>query len=352
MPSKESAKVTQIFQGDTPVEKSGRGQAVTIQLDTEIDISRGCILTKDYTLCTGNMVAVSLLWMDDNRLVSGRNFWLKIGTQMISATVMNIKYKIDVNSGAEVYADAIYKNEIAFCELSVGSNIVFDRFESNRELGSLILIDRITNMTSACGVVMYPLARGNNLVWHDMDITREMREGQLEQKAITIWMTGLSGAGKSTLANALEKRLFAMGKHTMLLDGDNVRMGLNKNLGFTEEDRIENIRRIAEVSKLMNDAGLIVITSFISPFRQDRRNAKEIIKESFVEVYISTPLEECEKRDVKGLYQKARDGKLPNFTGISSIYEEPEHPDIVVDTSKHGLDECVEILLEGLKKFL
>ncbi len=352
MPSKESAKVTQIFQGDTPVEKSGRGQAVTIQLDTEIDISRGCILTKDYTLCTGNMVAVSLLWMDDNRLVSGRNFWLKIGTQMISATVMNIKYKIDVNSGAEVYADAIYKNEIAFCELSVGSNIVFDRFESNRELGSLILIDRITNMTSACGVVMYPLARGNNLVWHDMDITREMREGQLEQKAITIWMTGLSGAGKSTLANALEKRLFAMGKHTMLLDGDNVRMGLNKNLGFTEEDRIENIRRIAEVSKLMNDAGLIVITSFISPFRQDRRNAKEIIKDAFVEVYISTPLEECEKRDVKGLYQKARDGKLPNFTGISSSYEEPEHPDIVVDTSKHGLDECVEILLEGLKKFL
>lgn len=351
MPSKESAKVTQIFQGDTQVEQSGRGQAVTIQLDTEIDISRGCVLEKDYDLNVGNMLVVSILWMDDNSLVSGRNFWLKIGTQMISATVMSIKYKIDVNTGAEVYADAIYKNEIAFCEVSVGSNIVFDRFENNNELGSLILIDRITNMTSACGVVMYPLTRGGNLTWQDMDITREMREGRLEQKALTIWMTGLSGAGKSTLANELEKRLFAMGKLTMLLDGDNVRMGLNKNLGFAENDRIENIRRIAEVSKLMNDAGLIVLTSFISPFKIDRRNAKEIVGDSFVEVYVSTPLEECEKRDVKGLYQKARMGKIANFTGISSKYEVPEHPDIVVDTSQNTIEECVEIILDGLKKY-
>ena len=272
---------------------------------------------------------------------------------MISATVMNIKYKIDVNSGAEVYADAIYKNEIAFCEISVGSNIVFDRFENNRELGSLILIDRITNMTSACGVVMYPLTRGGNLTLQDTDITRQMRENSLEQKAVTVWMTGLSGAGKSVLSNEVEKRLFAKGKHTMLLDGDNVRMGLNKNLGFTEEDRIENIRRIAEVSKLMNESGLIVLTAFISPYRLDRRNAKEIIGEdSFVEVYVSTPLEECEKRDVKGLYQKARAGKIPNFTGITSQYEEPEHPDITVDTSKHTLEECAEIILEGLKPYL
>ncbi len=347
MPSREKAKVTQIFEGDQAVEHSGRGHAVTIQLDTEIDISRGCVIERDYELSVGSMMAVSLLWMDDNSLVSGRNFWLKIGTQMISATVMNIKYKIDVNSGAEVYADAIYKNEIAFCEISVGSNIVFDRFENNRELGSLILIDRITNMTSACGVVMYPLTRGGNLTWQDTDITRQMRENSLEQKA------GLSGAGKSVLSNEVEKRLFAKGKHTMLLDGDNVRMGLNKNLGFTEEDRIENIRRIAEVSKLMNESGLIVLTAFISPYRLDRRNAKEIIGEdSFVEVYVSTPLEECEKRDVKGLYQKARAGKIPNFTGITSQYEEPEHPDIIVDTSKHTLEECAEIILEGLKPYL
>lgn len=352
MPSKESAKVTKIFQGDAQVEKSGSGQAVTLQLDTEIDISRGCILQKDYELCVGNMIAVSILWMDDNRLVSGRIFWLKIGTQMIPATVMNIKYKVDVNTGAEVYADAIYKNEIAFCEISVGSNIVFDRFENNRELGSLILIDRITNMTSACGVVMYPLTRGDNITWHDMDITREMRESAMEQKAVTIWMTGLSGSGKSTLANELEKRLFAMGKHTMILDGDNVRMGLNKNLGFAENDRIENIRRIAEVSKLMNDAGLIVLTAFISPYRLDRRNAKEIIGGNFIEVYVNTPLEECEKRDVKGLYRKARMGQIANFTGISAKYEEPENPDIMVDTSEHSLDECVEIVLKSLEGLL
>lgn len=191
-----------------------------------------------------------------------------------------------------------------------------------------------------------------NLTWQNMEVTRENREERLGQKAVTIWLTGLSGAGKSTLANEVEKRLFAMGKYTMLLDGDNVRMGLNQNLGFSEEDRVENIRRIAEVSKLMNDAGLIVLTSFISPFRQDRRNAKNIIGERFVEVYISTPLEECEKRDVKGLYKKARNGEISNFTGITSPYEAPEHPDITVDTSKYSLEECVDSILKGLEQFI
>ena len=191
-----------------------------------------------------------------------------------------------------------------------------------------------------------------NLTWQNMEVTRENREERLGHKAVTIWLTGLSGAGKSTLANEVEKRLFAMGKYTMLLDGDNVRMGLNQNLGFSEEDRVENIRRIAEVSKLMNDAGLIVLTSFISPFRQDRRNAKNIIGERFVEVYISTPLEECEKRDVKGLYKKARNGEISNFTGITSPYEVPEHPDITVDTSKYSLEECVDIILKGLEQFI
>lgn len=352
MPSREEAKVTNILDGNKKVERSSKGHAVTIQLDTEIDVSRGCVLEKDYKLFTGSMFTASILWMDDNSLVAGRNFWMKIGTQQIPATVMKIKYKVDVNTGAEVYADAIYKNEIAYCEISVGSKIVFDRFENSRELGSLILIDRITNMTSACGVVQEPLARGRSLTWHNMDITRELRESQLGQKAVTVWMTGLSGAGKSSIANALEKRLFSMGKHTMLLDGDNVRMGLNKNLGFEENDRIENIRRIAEVSKLMNDAGLIVLTSFISPFRQDRRNAREIVGQSFVEVYVNTPLEECEKRDVKGLYKEARKGNLQNFTGITSPYEAPENPEIVVDTSKHSLEECVDIVLKGLEKYL
>lgn len=352
MPSGESAKVTGIYDGDKKVEKSSRGHAVTIQLDTEIDVSRGCVLERNYELSVGSMFTVSILWMDDKSLVSGRNFWLKIGTQQIPATIMKIKYKIDVNTGAEVYADTIYKNEIAFCEISVGSNIVVDKFENNRELGALILIDRLSNMTSACGQIVDTIDRGKSIIWHDMDITRTLREQQLSQRALTIWFTGLSGSGKSTLANALEKRLFAMGKHTMLLDGDNVRMGLNRNLGFEENDRIENIRRIAEVSKLMNDAGLIVLTSFISPYKQDRRNAKEIIGDRFIEVYVSTPLEECEKRDVKGLYQEARKGRIQNFTGVTSPYEEPDNPDITIDTSESDVEECIDMIMEELKKYL
>jgi bifunctional enzyme CysN/CysC len=352
LPSGEKATVRLIYQGDKEVTESSTGRAVTIQLDSEIDISRGCVLVKDTQVSVNSMFAAKLLWMDDNKLVEGKNFLLKIGTQSVPATVMNIKYKIDVNTGDEVYADAIYKNEIAHCEISVASKMVFDKFAKNNALGSLILIDRVTHMTSACGVVEHSLNRGDNLTWHDMDVTREFREKQLGQKACTIWFTGLSGAGKSSLANELEKRLVALGKHTMLLDGDNIRMGLNKNLGFRENDRIENIRRIAEVSKLMNDAGLIVLTSFISPFLRDRRSAREIIGDRFVEVYVSTPLEECERRDVKGLYKKARSGELENFTGINSPYEIPQHPDITIDTSNGTMEECVEQLLEKLQQML
>ncbi|MGN0155087.1 MAG: adenylyl-sulfate kinase [Lachnospiraceae bacterium] len=352
MPSGETAVVTGILQGDKKVEKSSKGYAVTVQLDTEIDISRGCVLQKDAGLDVGSLFVVSLLWMDEKSLSTGKNFLLKLGTQLLPATVMKIKYKVDVNTGAEVHADEIYKNEIAVCEISTGSKVVFDRFSNNRKLGSFILIDRISHATAAGGVVMHPLSRGNNLKWQELDITRQIRENQMQQKAVTIWMTGLSGAGKSTLANELEKRLFSMGKHTMLLDGDNVRMGLNKNLGFKENDRTENIRRVAEVSKLMNDAGLVVLTSFISPYRMDRRMAREIIGDCFIEIYVSTPLEECEKRDVKGLYQKAKAGMIPNFTGISSPYEEPEHAEITVDTSKHDLNECVDFILKELEKYM
>ncbi len=352
LPSGESAGVASIHQGFDQVQTSSAGRAVTIQLDTEIDISRGCVLVKDAQEYVNTLFAATILWMDDEKLVEGKNYLLKIGTQKVPATVMNIKYKIDVNSGEEVYADAIYKNEIARCEIAVASRIVFDRFEKNNALGSLILIDRISHMTSACGVVEHSLNRGDNLTWHNMDITREFRENQLGQTARTIWFTGLSGAGKSSLANEMEKRLAAMGRHTMLLDGDNVRMGLNRNLGFREHDRIENIRRIAEVAKLMNDAGLIVLTSFISPFVHDRRRVREIIGDAFIEVYVSTPLEECERRDVKGLYRKARRGELDNFTGVSSPYEPPEHPDAVIDTSNATMDECVEDLLEQLKDLL
>lgn len=352
LPSGESAKVTLIYEGDKEVQTSATGHAVTIQLDTEIDVSRGCVLIRDTSLNVNSMFAATLLWMDDVKLLPGRNFLLKLGTQSVPATIMKIRYKIDVNTGEEVYADAIYKNEIALCEISTASKLVFDEFEKNNALGSLILIDRVSHMTSACGIVEHTLNRENQLTWHNMDITRSFREEQLGQTAKTIWFTGLSGSGKSTLANELEKRLVAMGKHTMLLDGDNVRMGLNRNLGFREADRIENIRRIAEVSKLMNDAGLIVLTSFISPFAQDRQNAREIIGDAFMEVYVSTPMEECERRDVKGLYKKARNGELDHFTGVTSPYEVPQHADVVIDTSKFSVEACVDQILEQLKNQL
>lgn len=350
LPSRETSTVKEILEGTHSVTTSSVGHPVTIQLDTEIDVSRGCVLTKKADMTVNTMFSATLLWMDDSKLVAGKNYLIRVGTQKVPATVLKIKHKIDVNSGQEVAAEAIYKNEIAQCDISVSSNIVFEPFELNKALGSLILIDRVSHMTAACGVITHSISRSRDLTWHTMDVTREFRENQLDQKACTIWLTGLSGSGKSTLANALEKRLASMGKHTMLLDGDNIRMGLNRNLGFSEADRIENIRRIAEVAKLMNDAGLIVLTSFISPFAQDRRRAKEIIGDSFVEVYVSTPIEECEKRDVKGLYAAARAGKIEQFTGISSPYEAPENPQITIDTSRYSVEECVDLLIEQLKE--
>ena len=352
LPSGERAGVASILQGDQSVEKSGAGYAVTIQLDSEIDVSRGCVLTKGCSMSVGSELTASILWMDDSALSAGMNFFLKLGTQQVPATVLEIRHKVDIHSGNKIETDTICKNEIALCRISVGSSIVFDEFSNHQSLGALILINRVTNMTSACGVVVREEIKGDNLTWNQMDITRELRQAQLGQKAVTVWMTGLSGAGKSTIANALEKKLFSMGKHTMLLDGDNVRMGLNKNLGFGQQDRIENIRRIAEVAKLMNDAGLIVLTSFISPYEKDRKNAKKIIGDSFVEVYVSTSLEECERRDVKGLYKAARSGRISDFTGIDSPYEVPEDADIVIDTAQNDIEQCVDIILGRLKQLI
>lgn len=351
-PSKEKAGVKKLLLGDREVEEAAEGSPVTLQLDREVDCSRGCVIANDTELIVNNMLNVTIFWMDDVKLVAGKNYDIKIGTKLLPATVMSIKYKIDVNSGEHLPADELYKNEIASCDIFVSSKIVFETFAKSKALGGLILIDRISNMTSACGIVEHSLRRGNNVTWQNMDITREIRSVQKNQQPLTLWFTGLSGSGKSTLANEVEKRLVSMGKHTMLLDGDNVRMGLNKNLGFKEQDRIENIRRIAEVAKLMNDAGLIVLTSFISPFRSDRQNAREIIGDGFIEIYVNTPLEECEKRDIKGLYQKARKGEIPNFTGVSSPYEAPAHPELIVDTSKQSVEECVEQILELLKPYL
>lgn len=348
-PSGEQAAVSRLLAAGEETEEVGKGQPVTVCLDKEIDCSRGCVIVKGTAPAVGNMFRVTMLWMDDVPLIEGKEYMLKLGTRRIPARVVRIEYKIDVNTGEHISVNQVEKNGIVVCSILTTEKIVFEKFAANEALGGLILIDRITNMTSACGVIEQPLTQFDNLTWQNSDVTKEVRERQMHQKAATLWFTGLSGSGKSTLANELEIRLTAMGKHTMLLDGDNIRMGLNRDLGFSEEDRTENIRRIAEVAKLMNDAGLIVLTSFISPFKKDRELARSIIGEDFVEIYVSTPLEECERRDVKGLYKKARSGEIADFTGISSPYEQPEQPEIQVDTSNLTLEQAVEQLLQQLK---
>ena len=353
LPSGERAHVEELFNTDRKVDTVHKGQAVTVCLDKEIDVSRGCVFIHDISLKVADLFRTTILWMDDHELVEGKTLLLKLGTKMIPATVMEIKYRIDINSGEHIRASHLYKNEIAVCEIATAEKIVFDRFNRHRAIGRFILIDRVTNMTSACGIVDHELRRSDNLFWQQMDVTRDSRAGKMQQKPLTLWFTGLSGSGKSTLANEVEKKLAIAGKYTMSLDGDNVRMGLNKNLGFTEEDRIENIRRIAEVAKLMNDAGLIVLTSFISPYISDRERARKIIgTDNFIEIYVSTPLEECEKRDVKGLYKKARNGEIPNFTGISAPYEEPDHPEIIVNTVGMTIEEASSYIYEEIQKYM
>ena len=349
LPSGETAKVSGILMGDKEVETASVGQPVTISLDKEIDVSRGCILARDVTVENGREFSAELLWMDEVKLVRGRNYYLKLATQMLPVVVSGIDYKIDVNSGEQIRSDEIEKNELAVCEISAGEKTLFTPFKQIRELGSFILIDRVTNATAACGIVLKAQRNKRNLSWQKVDIDRQMREESLGQKARTIWFTGLSGSGKSAIGNALEKRLHSMGMHTMLLDGDNVRMGLNRDLSFSEADRAENIRRIAEVAKLLNDAGIIVITTFISPLRTDRHNARAILGDSYNEVYVNTPLSVCEERDVKGLYARARAGEIEFFTGINSPYEVPKHSDVTVETVNTSIEENVDKIMEKLK---
>ena len=309
------------------------------------------IIEKNSCINVGTLFTAKLLWMDDEPLMEGRSYRLKLSTMEISAMVVCIKYKIDVNTGERLAARRLNRNEIAVCDLSMAGDVAYTEFKNCKQMGGFILIDPVSDMTSGCGTVLHPLRRSDNLTFQKTDITRQLRSQHMQQKPMTIWFTGLSGSGKSTIANALEKRLFAEGRYTMLLDGDNIRMGLNKNLGFEPEDRIENIRRIAETAKLMNDAGLVVITAFISPYERDRENAREIIgKDCFREIYVKTSLEECERRDVKGLYRKARAGKIPNFTGINSPFEEPDSPDIVIDTEKISVEEAVGEILKMIRR--
>ena len=347
LPGNESAKVKSVHITDRQSSTAYAGQPVTIQLDREVDVSRGDILTKDAQPEIGNAFSATMLWMDSDELIPGRNYWLKCAAKTVPATVMAIKRKIDINTGKQIAADRLYKNELAICDVSLSENIVFDSLENSQALGGFILIDRLSNMTSACGVIRHSLRRSTNVVWADTDVTPPMRAELKAQKPLTLWFTGLSGAGKTVLANALEKKLFELGKHTMLLDGDNVRHGLNKNLGFEEHDRVENIRRTAEVAKLMNDAGLIVLASFISPYESDRENARAIIGEPFNLIHVSTPLDICETRDPKGLYAKARRGEIPNFTGVTGAYESPILPDLEINTAGCSVEEAVEILMRS-----
>ena len=350
LPGRERARVKSILVAGQTAEKAYTEQPVTIQLDREVDVSRGSVMVRGKEPEVSGAFTATVLWMDAEELVVGRNFLLKCGTKTLPATIMTIKYKIDINNDKHIAAEKLYKNEIAVCDISLSENMVFDSFDNSRALGGFILINRVSNMTAACGTITHSLRRSTNVIWKDTDITPEMRADIKGQRPLTLWFTGLSGAGKTVLANALEKRLFAMGKHTMLLDGDNMRHGLNKNLGFKEQDRVENIRRTAEVAKLMNDSGLIVLASLISPYESDRENARSTIGEQFALVYVSTPLDVCESRDVKGLYAKARRGEIPNFTGITDVYEIPENPDIAIDTSDCSVEEAVETLIRRFFK--
>ena len=353
LPSREEAVVVDLYNTDQKTNQIERGQAVTVCLDKEIDISRGCVLAQNHALKVSNMFRATILWMEDTKLVEGKTYQLKIGTKLVAATIIKLEYCIDINTGERILGTCMDKNEIAVCQIVSSETIVFDCFSNCMGVGHFILIDKVTNATAACGIVTQEINRLENLFWQNMDITREMRSKHMSQEPCTLWFTGLSGAGKTTLANEIEKKLVTLGKYTMSLDGDNIRLGLNQDLGFSESDRVENLRRVAEVAKLMNDAGLIVLTSFISPFISERRRAKEIIGEdNFIEIYVSTPIEECEKRDVKGLYKKARNAEIVNFTGISSEYEKPLNPDITIDTTGMTMEESVEYIWSELKKYL
>ena len=352
-PGSQQATVTRIVTMGGDLSAAEAGDAVTLCLDREVDVSRGDVLAdaEDPVEVT-DQFAAHLIWMDDEApLLPERSYLLKLGTKTIGAVVTRLKYKEDVNSGEHLAADTLALNEVGFANFSLDQAIAFEPYEQNRALGAFILIDRVSNRTVAAGMVVFGLRRATNLVWQEVDVDKASRAQMNKQKPCLLWFTGFSGAGKSTIANLVEKRLHAMGQRTYLLDGDNVRHGLNKDLGFTDADRVENIRRVAEVGRLMVDAGLIVMASFISPFRSERDLARELFDQGeFVEVFVDASIEACERRDPKGLYQRARDGKIPNFTGIDSPYEPPEHAEIHLQTEQLSPEEAVELVVAQLQR--
>jgi len=344
LPGGARSRVARIVTADGDRKQATVGDAVTLTLEDERDISRGDVIAAAADPAqVADQFAAHVLWMDEAALLPGRGYWLKIGARTVGAQVTEIKHKVDVNTQEELAAKRLELNEVGYCNLSLDQAVAFEPYARCRELGAFILIDRQTNATVGAGTLDFALRRADNIHWQHLDIDRAARARLKGQAPACLWFTGLSGSGKSTVANLVEKRLFAMGRHTYLLDGDNVRHGLNRDLGFTSEDRVENIRRVAEVAKLMVDAGLIVLVSFISPFRSERRMARELFAPGeFHEVFVDTPLAVCEARDVKGLYAKARAGAIKNFTGIDSPYEAPEAAEVHL----HGGEEAPEQLAE------
>ena len=342
------SKVKSIAVGDRAVDSAFDGQSILLTLEDEIDVSRGDVLAAaEAPPPVSDQFGAHILWMGDHALLPGRHYWLKLGSRTVSAVVTEIRYKADINTQEHIAAKRLELNEVANVHLSLDQPIAFESHEDNRLLGSFILIDRQTFATVACGTLDFALHRAANVHWQALDVDQAKRAAIKGQQPRCLWFTGLSGSGKSTIANLADKRLVASGHHTYVLDGDNVRHGLNRDLGFTEEDRVENIRRVAEVAKLMVDAGLIVLVSFISPFRSERRMARELFKAGeFIEIHVDTPIEVAEQRDVKGLYAKARAGEIPNFTGISSPYEEPEAAELVLDTTTETPEQLAQRVVD------
>jgi len=347
-----TSTVRKILVPSGEVEHAVAGQSITLVLEDEIDISRGDLIALDGQVPeVADQFAAHIVWMHSDPLLPERNYGIRFATATATAQITDLTYSIDVNTLEQLAAKTLNLNEVGYCKIALDRAVAFDAYKNNRQSGAFVLIDRVSNATVGAGVIDFALRRASNIAWHDMKVSKQTRARTNQQKPLVLWFTGLSGSGKSTVADRLEQKLQRLGKRTYLLDGDNVRHGLNKDLGFTDQDRVENIRRIAEVSRLMVDAGLIVLTSFISPFRAEREMARSMMEAGeFIEVFVDTPLEICEQRDPKGLYKKARAGDLKNFTGIDSDYEAPNNPELHLKGGKHDVDTLAEMIVEYLER--
>jgi bifunctional enzyme CysN/CysC len=351
LPAGTTATVERIVTWDGDLPAAEAGQSVTLTLDREIDVSRGDVIAAAAGPAgVADQFEAHLVWMHEEPLLPGRPYLIKLGSATAPGTVTHIKYGVDVNTLQRSPAATLALNEIAVANIALGRRLPFDPYQANRETGGFVIIDRLTNATVGAGLIDFALRRSDNIPWQELDVTREARAAIKGHRPGVVWFTGISGAGKSTIANALERRLHALGCHTVTLDGDNVRHGLSRDLGFTDADRVENIRRVAEVARLMADAGLIALVSFISPFRAERDSARALAGENeFIEVFVDTPLDVAERRDRKGLYRKARAGSLPHFTGIDSPYEPPPSPEVRIDTATSTVEESVDQIISQLR---